>query len=328
MKMREVCARTGLTDRTVRYWTEQGLLSPAREEQNGRLYFRFTEADITVLENIALLRQAGFSIGQIGSMQRDPAAMAPAVRELAEALSRQRQEAEEAERVLRQAEDCPDLPALLSLLGDKRALFPPPEPRFDRFDLLTAEERREAVRVSREGLEAREKRRGLVLNLASGLVLVLLAVLLTLAFSGQLKRTPKPAPDWMDRFLPREETDILTFSSAAGLPPVLTGTDGATNRPAAVFRAPEGRFFLSWRLLGEAQGELMESLSEGDLLPWEPDPDSPGLIAYLRGSEGWYALYAQGETIGREELARILARGVTVVLEEPGQERRELTLPR
>ena len=31
MKMREVCARTGLTDRTVRYWTEQGLLNPFRE---------------------------------------------------------------------------------------------------------------------------------------------------------------------------------------------------------------------------------------------------------------------------------------------------------
>ena len=63
MKMREVCARTGLTDRTVRYWTEQGLLNPFREEQNGRLYFRFTEEDVAALERIALLRQAGFSIG-------------------------------------------------------------------------------------------------------------------------------------------------------------------------------------------------------------------------------------------------------------------------
>ena len=48
MKMREVCARTGLTDRTVRYWTEQGLLNPYREEQNGRLYFleeRFSTVD-------------------------------------------------------------------------------------------------------------------------------------------------------------------------------------------------------------------------------------------------------------------------------------------
>ena len=46
MKMREICQRTGLTDRTVRYWTEQGLLNPFREEQNGRLYFRFTEEDV------------------------------------------------------------------------------------------------------------------------------------------------------------------------------------------------------------------------------------------------------------------------------------------
>ena len=326
MKMREICARTGLTDRTVRYWTEQGLLSPVREEQNGRLYFRFSEEDVTALENIALLRQAGFSIGQIGDMQKDPAAIAPAVRELETALCRQRQEAEEAERVLRQAEDCPDLPALLALLGDKRALFPPPEPRFDRFDLLTAEERREAARLSREGLEAREKRKGLLLNLASGLVLVLLAVVLTLAFTGQLRGEKRPAPDWMDRFLAAETADTLLFRSAAGAAPFFTGTDGATNRPAAVFSAPEGRFFLSWRLLGSAQGELLESLAEGDLLPWEPDPDSPGLIAYVRGAEGWYALYAQGESMSRETLETVLARGVTMVLREPGQEEREFTL--
>ena len=56
MKMREVCARTGLTDRTVRYWTEQGLLNPCREEQNGRLYFRFSEEDVAALERIALLK--------------------------------------------------------------------------------------------------------------------------------------------------------------------------------------------------------------------------------------------------------------------------------
>lgn len=327
MKMREVCARTGLTDRTVRYWTEQGLLSPVREEQNGRLYFRFTEEDVAALERIALLRQAGFSIGQIGDMQRDPAAIAPAVGELRAALELQRQEAEEAAQVLGSAADCESLEELLALLGEKRALFPPPEPRFDRFDLLTPEERREAARLSREGLETRERRRGLFLNLAGALALVLLATVLTLAFTGQLRREARPAGDWMDRFLPREEAGVLTFSSAAGTLPILTGTDGATNRPAAVFSAPEGRFFLSWQLLGASRGELLDSLAEGKtLLPWEPDPDSPGLIAYLRGEAGWYALYAQGEALGREALGQVLARGVTVLVREPGQPERELSL--
>jgi DNA-binding transcriptional MerR regulator len=302
------------------------LLNPYREEQNGRLYFRFTEEDVAALERIALLRQAGFSIGRIGEMQKDPAAIAPAVRELGDVLRQQRQEAEEAERVLLQAETCPDLDALVALLGDKREVFPPPEPRFDRFDLLSEEERQEAVRLSREGLAAREKRKGLLLNLGSALVLAALAVLLTLAFTGQLKRTAKPAGDWMDRFLTAETADTLFFRSAAGAEPVFTGLDGATNRPAAVFSVSEGRFCLSWKALGDAQGELLESMAEGELIPWEEDPDSPGLAAYFRGAEGWYALYAQGESMDRTTLANVLARGVTLVLREEGQPERELTL--
>ena len=275
MKMREVCARTGLTDRTVRYWTEQGLLNPFREEQNGRLYFRFTEEDVAALERIALLRQAGFSIGQIGEMQKDPGAIAPAVRELGDALRRQRQE---------------------------------------------------AARLSRAGLAAREKRKGLFLNLASALALAALAVILTLAFSGQLRRTAKPAPDWMDRFLAAETADTLVFLRAAGKEPDFTGLDGSTNRPAAVFTVPEGRFFLSWRVLGDAQGELLESMTEGELIPWEEDPDSPGLIAYIRGAAGWYALYAQGESLDRTTLETVLSRGVSLILREEGQPERELTL--
>ena len=326
MKMREVCRRTGLTDRTVRYWTEQGLLSPYREEQNGRLYFQFTEEDVAALERIALLRQAGFSIGRIGEMQQDPAAISPAVRELGESLRQQRQEAEEAERVLHQAESCSSLEALVELLGDKRAVFPPPEPRFDRFDLLSEEERQEAVRLSRAGLAAREKRKGLILNLACALVLAALAVILTLAFTGQLRRTPRPAPDWMDRFLAGTAPDTLVFRSAAGAAPDFTGLDGSTNRPAAVFTVPEGRFFLSWHALGSAQGELLESMTAGELIPWEEDPDSPGLIAYVRGAAGWYALYAQGETMDRSVLETVLDRGVTLVLREEGQPEKELTL--
>ena len=326
MKMREVCQRTGLTDRTVRYWTEQGLLNPYREEQNGRLYFSFTEEDVAALERIALLRRAGFSIGRIGEMQKDPAAIAPAVRELGDSLRQQRQEAEEAERVLDQAEACPSLEALLELLGNKRALFPPPEPRFDRFDLLSEAERQEAVRLSREGLAARERRRGLLLNLASALALVALAVVLTLAFSGGLKGKAQPAPDWMDRFLAGETADTLVFLRAAGKEPEFTGLDGSTNRPAAVFSVPEGRFSLSWKALGDAQGELLESITQGELIPWEEDPDSPGLAAYLRGSAGWYALYAQGESMDRTALADVLDRGVTLVLREEGRPEQELKL--
>ena len=49
MKIKEVCRRTGLTERTVRYWASEGLISPATYELNERTYFDFTEADIALL---------------------------------------------------------------------------------------------------------------------------------------------------------------------------------------------------------------------------------------------------------------------------------------
>ena len=67
-------------------------------------------------------------------------------------------------------------------------------------------------------------------------------------------------------------------------------------------------------------------MTEGNLIPWEEDPDSPGLVAYLRGTAGWYALYAQGERLDRTALETVLDRGVTLVLREEGQPERELTL--
>ena len=39
MKIKEVCRRTELTERTVRYWASEGLISPATYELNGRTYF-------------------------------------------------------------------------------------------------------------------------------------------------------------------------------------------------------------------------------------------------------------------------------------------------
>ncbi len=327
MKMREVCNRTGLTDRTVRYWTEQGLLSPRREEQNGRLYFQFTEEDVAALEKIALLRQAGFSIGQIGDMQRDPAAIAPAVGELRGALEEQRREAEEAAQVLASAADCPDLEALVALLGEKREFFPLPEPRFDRFDLLSPEERLEAARLSRAGLAERERRKGLLLHLASALVLVALAVLITLAVTGQLRRDPKPADAWTDRYMTAQVNDTIRFLRLDGTEPDFIGLDGSTGRPAALFTLSGGYVALSWSRCGAAEEELLDSMAEGgDSLPWEPDPASPGLVAYLCGGEGWYAIYALGENMDQTSLLTVLRRGITLALKEEGQAVKELLL--
>lgn len=72
MKMKEVCARTGLSERAVRLYCEQGLLSPERSEMRGRVYLDFAESHITELQQIARLRMAGFSLEEIKTALHEP----------------------------------------------------------------------------------------------------------------------------------------------------------------------------------------------------------------------------------------------------------------
>ncbi len=66
MKMKEVLAQTGLTDRAVRLYIDNGLIAPDIEENySGRKNIEFSQSDIERLKNIALLRKIGFSIPDI-----------------------------------------------------------------------------------------------------------------------------------------------------------------------------------------------------------------------------------------------------------------------
>lgn len=66
MKIKEVIEKTGLTDRAVRLYIDNGLVVPNIEESySGRKSIDFTDADVERLKNIALLRKAGFSITDI-----------------------------------------------------------------------------------------------------------------------------------------------------------------------------------------------------------------------------------------------------------------------
>ncbi len=72
MKMKEVTEKTGLTDRAVRLYIDEGLALPNIEESySGRKSINFSESDVERLKNVALLRKAGFSIADIKSMVDD-----------------------------------------------------------------------------------------------------------------------------------------------------------------------------------------------------------------------------------------------------------------
>lgn len=66
MKMKDVLEQTDLTDRAVRLYMENGLISPScSENYAGRKNIEFSEEDVDALRNVATLRKAGFSINEI-----------------------------------------------------------------------------------------------------------------------------------------------------------------------------------------------------------------------------------------------------------------------
>lgn len=72
MKMKEVCEKTGLTERAVRFYVEKGLIAPASTEVRGRDYMDFSAENVEQLRVVSDLRKIEFSIGEIDAMQRTP----------------------------------------------------------------------------------------------------------------------------------------------------------------------------------------------------------------------------------------------------------------
>ncbi len=72
MKIKEVIEKTNLTDRAIRLYIDNGLVSPGIEENySGRKNIEFSENDVERLNQIALLRKAGFSIFDIKEIISD-----------------------------------------------------------------------------------------------------------------------------------------------------------------------------------------------------------------------------------------------------------------
>lgn len=66
MKIKEVCEKTGLSDKTIRYYIRSGLIFPKyNENYTGRKNFDFSEKDIVRLNQVVILRKYNFSIHNI-----------------------------------------------------------------------------------------------------------------------------------------------------------------------------------------------------------------------------------------------------------------------
>ena len=72
MKIGEVAKRTGLTEKAIRVYVDNGLVTPTIEQTTHRNSYDFTEANVRELEQISIFRKAGFSIFEISVIQREP----------------------------------------------------------------------------------------------------------------------------------------------------------------------------------------------------------------------------------------------------------------
>jgi len=161
MKIKEVVKRTGLTERTVRFYVEQGLIDPEPTVRNGRTYREYSERDVDELLTVADLRRLYFSIDEILEMKRHPENI-PAVveaykKKVAEEARVKSAVTEALERL--DLSKIPDIAALAARLRNVSSGLPLPQrdvhPDFGKFEPGTKEDRARAY----EKFMERERKR-------------------------------------------------------------------------------------------------------------------------------------------------------------------------
>ena len=167
LRMKEACTRTGLTERAVRLYIEKGLLHPWQEEQNDRVLTFFSEEYIARLEDVAVLRKAGFSIDSIVTMTKYPQTIGDIVREQLEKTLQEAEESRAVSELLQNAakENCRTVHELCTALNrEPMHSIPVPhadsEPDFSKFEDATEQERLDGIVdhvITQRKVEKREK---------------------------------------------------------------------------------------------------------------------------------------------------------------------------
>lgn len=72
MQIKELSKKLNITQKTIRYYEQQGLIQPDIEEKNGRNFRDYSEEEIKKLEAIILLRQHYFTVEEIRKIFESP----------------------------------------------------------------------------------------------------------------------------------------------------------------------------------------------------------------------------------------------------------------
>lgn len=326
MKIKEVCKRTGLTERTIRFYAGQGLVTPETTEYNGRVYLAFEESHVKELETVAVLRKAGFSVSQIIVMKGDPSVIAPTVSalqaELTETLAQGRETAQALESLQHGAfGDVSQLAGELERCFAERELpLQDREPHFGRFDPETPREKQLAYVRAEVNRKRRSCRKLAVLYICCGLLLAAASVLGTLAATGQLRSEPMPKSTFADSLIRRydmveyqqqQEPPRAVFSRFCGTnEPSLNyldgGIDGVTGDVVAQYEwdtekayGENGIFTVRTDLLVEMEAETVKALGlEPGVYRGDPETAENKVEGIFELEDGrWCAVYLVSETL-------------------------------
>ena len=99
MNIKDIEAQSGMTRANIRFYEQEGLLHPQRQD-NG--YRDYSEADLQTLHRIHLLRTLGLSLDEIRALQKNEASLEDLLTQHAAALEQQSAEAQQRARLCRQ----------------------------------------------------------------------------------------------------------------------------------------------------------------------------------------------------------------------------------
>lgn len=86
MKIKEVSRATGLTEKTIRYYENRGLVIPVARELNGRSFRDYSPDDVESLKAVSTLRRARFPVEEIARMMQKPESIPQVIRDYGESV--------------------------------------------------------------------------------------------------------------------------------------------------------------------------------------------------------------------------------------------------
>lgn len=179
MKINEVERQAGITKRNIRFYEQQGLLSPKRNRENG--YREYTEEEVNELKKIKFLRKLSLPIEEIRKIQAGEILLEDAMQRQVIVLEREKTNLEEMSRLCRS-------------LGEERCQYYAlsPEQYLERM----VEMEKEGTRFSNaDRQDVIRKKRGSII--AAGFFILIMVFLIFILAWGY---TEDPIPVWMFGF--------------------------------------------------------------------------------------------------------------------------------